>query len=407
MSHELRTPLNAILLLGQQLADNPGGSLTSKQVEFARNIHSAGTDLLTLITDILDLSKIESCIVTVEIDEVSFASVRESVQRTFHHVAESKGVLLTLEMDEDLPSTFSTDSKRLQQILKNLLSNAFKFTERGEVVMTVRRVSEGWASGHPVLGTAVPGSVVAFSVRDTGIGLPTDKQKLIFEAFHQADAGTSRKYGGTGLGLAISRELAALLGGEIRLVSAPGQGSTFTLFLPLAYAGPTREITSTAREAGSAATPVFQVTRADEPVPDDRGSVTPDDRVLLIVDDDPHYARILLGLARDKGFKGIVASRGQTALALAREYQPTAITLDVFLPDTLGWSVLSNLKLDPATRHIPVQMISIEEERQHGLAHGAFSYLVKPATTADLEAALDRLKTYVEPHTKRLLVVED
>src|SRR5438045_7378694 len=166
MSHELRTPLNAILLLGQQLADNPGGSLTSKQVEFARNIHSAGTDLLTLITDILDLSKIESGTVTVEIDEVPFASIRDSVQRTFHHVAESKGVLLKLEMDEDLPATFSTDAKRLQQILKNLLSNAFKFTERGEVVMTVRRVSEGWASGHPVLGTAVPGSVVAFSVRD-------------------------------------------------------------------------------------------------------------------------------------------------------------------------------------------------------------------------------------------------
>src|SRR5438045_2422435 len=372
MSHELRTPLNAILLLGQQLADNPGKTLTPKQVEFARNIHSAGTDLLTLITDILDLSKIESGIVTVEIDEGSFASVRESVQRTFHHVAESKGVLLTLEMDEDLPSTFSTDSKRLQQILKNLLSNAFKFTERGEVVMTVRRVPEGWASGHPVLGTAVPGSVVAFSVLDTGIGSPTDKQKLIFEALHQADAGTSRKYGGTGLGLAISRELASLLGGDIRLVSAPGQGSTFTLYLPLEYAGPARAQAPSRDPATSGPflnTPILSATRVDEVVPDDRAEITPgsNENVLLIVDDDPHYARVLLGLARDKGFKGIVANRGQAALELARQYRPTAITLDLFLPDTLGWSVLSNLKLDPATRHIPVQMISVVEDRQHGL----------------------------------------
>src|SRR5438874_429822 len=405
MSHELRTPLNSILLLAQQLAENPVGTLTGKQVDFARNIHSAGTDLLTLITDILDLSKIESGTVTVEADDVTFHAVRDSVQRTFHHVAESKGLALHVELDSALPKTLRTDAKRLQQVLKNLLSNAFKFTEHGTVTMNVQPAALGWSPDHAVLNSGGP--VVAFSVTDTGIGIAPEKQKLIFEAFHQADAGTSRKYGGTGLGLAISRELAALLGGEIRLVSAPGQGSTFTLFLPLAYAGPTREITATAREAGGAPLPVFQVTRADEPVPDDRGSVTPGDRVLLIVDDDPHYARILLGLARDKGFKGIVASRGQTALALAREYQPTAITLDVFLPDTLGWSVLSNLKLDPATRHIPVQMLSVEEERQHGLSHGAFSYLVKPATTHDIERAFDRIKSYVMPHKKRLLVVED
>jgi CheY-like chemotaxis protein/signal transduction histidine kinase len=413
MSHELRTPLNAILLLGQQLADNPSGTLTPKQVEFARNIHSAGTDLLTLITDILDLSKIESGIVTVDVAEVTFASLKDSVQRTFHHVAESKGVPLRLELDEGLPPSFSTDSKRLQQILKNLLSNAFKFTEHGEVAMTVRCVSEGWSTDHPVLDNASPMSVVAFEVRDTGIGIAPDKQRIIFEAFHQADAGTSRQYGGTGLGLAISRELAGLLGGDIRLVSAPGKGSTFTLYLPLDYAGPTRPTTSMARESAESAvllaTPVLSATRADEIVADDRAEVTPGggENVLLIVDDDPHYARILLGLARDKGFKGIVANRGQTALELAREYRPTAITLDLFLPDTLGWSVLSNLKLDPATRHIPVQMISVVEDRQHGLSHGAFSYLVKPATTGDLENALDRLKTFVQPHTKQLLVVED
>jgi CheY-like chemotaxis protein/HAMP domain-containing protein/putative methionine-R-sulfoxide reductase with GAF domain len=412
MSHELRTPLNAILLLGQQLADNPGGSLTPKQVEFARNIHSAGTDLLTLITDILDLSKIESGTVTVEVDDVPFSSIKDSVQRTFHHVAESKGVILRLDLDEDLPNTLSTDSKRLQQILKNLLSNAFKFTDHGEVSMTVRRVSEGWAPGHPVLSTATPGSVVAFTVTDTGIGIAQEKQKLIFEAFHQGDAGTSRKYGGTGLGLAISRELAGLLGGDIRLVSAPGAGSTFTLYLPLDYAGPSRGTAPTRDPSTSMPflnAPVLSVARSDEVVADDRADVVPGagDNVLLIVDDDPHYARVLLGLARDKGFKGIVANRGQAAIALAREYRPTAITLDLFLPDTLGWSVLSNLKLDPNTRHIPVQMISVVEDRQHGLSQGAFSYLVKPATTGDLESALERLKSYVKPHTKRLLVVED
>ena len=413
MSHELRTPLNSILLLAQQLADNPAGTLTGKQVDFSRNIHSAGTDLLTLITDILDLSKIESGTVTVEAEEVTFDSLRDSVQRTFHHVGESKGLALHVDMDSALPRTLRTDAKRLQQILKNLLSNAFKFTEHGGVTMTVQLAHAGWTPDHATLSRAA--GVVAFAVTDTGIGIPPEKQKLIFEAFHQADAGTSRKYGGTGLGLAISRELATLLGGEIRLVSAPDQGSTFTLYLPLAYSGPTRASTANLRTGTTTSpggtmlppTPVLQVVKTEEAIPDDRALVTPEDNVLLIVDDDPHYARILLGLARDKGFKGIVATRGQTALSLAREFQPTAITLDVFLPDTLGWSVLSNLKLDPATRHIPVQMISVEEERQHGLAHGAFSYLVKPATTADLEAALDRLKQYVEPHVKRLLIVED
>ena len=203
--------------------------------------------------------------------------------------------------------------------------------------------------------------------------------------------------------MAISRELATLLGGEIKLVSSPGQGSTFTLYVPLAYAGSGR---ATPAPAG-VISPVLVATQTEERVLDDRDDIHEDDNILLIVDDDPHYARVLLGLARDKGFKGIVASRGQMALSLARQYRPAAITLDVFLPDMLGWTVLNNLKLDPATRHIPVQMLSIEEERQHGLSHGAFSYLVKPATTGDLEHAFDRLKNYVAPHKKRLLIVED
>jgi HAMP domain-containing protein/CheY-like chemotaxis protein/putative methionine-R-sulfoxide reductase with GAF domain len=411
MSHELRTPLNSILMLGQQLSINTDRNLTPRQVEYARNIHSAGTDLFTLINDILDLSKIESGTVTVEAEELTFGSLRDSVERAFHHVAESKSLTLRVDIHNALPRTFTTDPKRLQQILKNLLSNAFKFTSQGEVSMKVQPATAGWSTDHPILGFAQ--DVIAIEVTDTGIGIAPDKQKLIFEAFQQADAGTSRKYGGTGLGLAISRELASLLGGEIRLASTPGVGSTFTLYLPLSYTGPTRAatapVTDAARRfaAAPAAMPVLAVARSEELVADDREDVGEGDTVLLIVDDDPHYARILLGLARDRGFKGIVANRGQGALSLARQYRPTAITLDVFLPDMLGWTVLNNLKLDPATRHIPVQMLSIEEERQHGLSHGAFSYLVKPTTTEDLERAFDRIRTYVMPHKKRLLVVED
>jgi CheY-like chemotaxis protein len=367
---------------------------------------------MTLINDILDLSKIESGTVTVEAEEITFKSLRDSVERTFHHLAEAKNLGFLVEIDRTLPPTFTSDPKRLQQILKNLLSNAFKFTSQGQVTMRVQQVAAGWSAEHPVL-RFVP-AAVAIEVTDTGIGIAPDKQRLIFEAFQQADAGTSRKYGGTGLGLAISRELATLLGGEIRLASAQGQGSTFTLYLPLNYTGPARAITAPASapvaqllRSTPAGLPVLAVAKSEEVVLDDRDDVGEGDTVLLIVDDDPHYARVLLGLARDKGFKGIVANRGQSALVLARQYLPTAITLDVFLPDMLGWTVLNNLKLDPATRHIPVQMLSVEEERQHGLSHGAFSYLVKPGTTEDLEHAFERIKSYVVPHKKRLLVVED
>jgi signal transduction histidine kinase/CheY-like chemotaxis protein len=414
MSHELRTPLNSILILGQQLSENAPGNLTPKQVEFARNIHSSGTDLLNLINDILDLSKIESGTVTVEVEEITFTSIRDGVARTFRHVAEAKNLAFHIDIDPSLPRTLRSDPKRLQQILKNLLSNAFKFTARGAVSITMRAVAGGWSPDHPVLRTTT--RAIAIEVADTGIGIAAEKQRLIFEAFQQADAGTGRRYGGTGLGLAISRELATLLGGEIRLTSAPGQGSAFTLYLPLAYAGPAYAMTAPARSAAVSggelsgvigALPVLAGANAEEIVADDRGEIVDGDTVLLIVDDDPHYARVLLALARDKGFKGIVANRGRMALALAREYRPTAITLDVFLPDMLGWTVLNSLKLDLETRHIPVQVLSVEEERQHGLSHGAFSYLVKPATTADLEDAFDRIKSYVTPHVKRLMIVED
>ncbi|HTB80743.1 MAG TPA: HAMP domain-containing protein [Opitutaceae bacterium] len=403
MSHELRTPLNSILILGQQLAENGGGNLSQKQVEFARNIHSSGSDLLNLITDILDLSKIESGTVTVDAEEISFISLCESIERNFRHIADAKNLPFEVELPSNLPPVITTDPKRLQQILKNLLSNAFKFTAQGRVAVKVSLATEGWTFGHPVLSRTP--QVVSFAISDTGIGIATEKQKLIFEAFQQADAGTSRKYGGTGLGLSISRELATLLGGEIRLSSVVGQGSTFTLYLPVVYSLRIADKAIAALAASSA--PVVLPTPREESIPDDRDQLQPGDQTLLIVEDDPHYARVLLGLARGKGFKGIIATRGNTALTLARQYQPTAITLDVFLPDMLGWTVLNNLKLSPATRHIPVQIISVEEERSHALAHGAFAYAVKPSTTEVLDECLDRIKKFVEPHVKRLLVVED
>jgi CheY-like chemotaxis protein/signal transduction histidine kinase/HAMP domain-containing protein len=407
MSHELRTPLNSILILGQQLADNPDGNLNSKQVEFARTIHGAGTDLLNLISDILDLSKIESGTVTVEAQEIAFTSLLDAVGRPFRHEAEARGLSFDVYTSPDLARTITTDSKRLQQVLKNLLSNAFKFTEQGGVWLKVSPATAGWSAGHPILDQAH--DVVAFEVSDSGIGIPIDKQKIIFEAFQQADASTNRKYGGTGLGLAISRELSNLLGGEIHLRSTPSMGSNFTLYLPLHYAGPSLAIRSASVSAPppQAALPVGPTERAVQPFKDDRTEIEPSDPVLLIVEDDPHYARIILELARDKGFKALIATRGIDALALAEEFRPTAVSLDVFLPDMLGWTVLSQLKQNPLTRHIPVQIITLDEDRQHGLARGAFSFVTKPTTTAGVEAALSRIKEYTAPRRKRLLVVED
>src|SRR5215469_4210700 len=410
MSHELRTPLNSILILGQQLAENADGNLSGRQVEFANTIHAAGTDLLNLISDILDLSKIESGTVTVECEELAFTHLRETIERNFRHEADARKLFFATDLDTRLGRSITTDSKRLLQVLKNLLSNAFKFTERGGVRLHVGVATGGWTADHPVL-SQVP-AVVELSVSDTGIGIPPEKQRIIFEAFQQADAGTARKYGGTGLGLAISRELAHLLGGEIRLSSIAGSGSTFTLYLPLIYVGPAYSRAAAQTAAHPQASPaVFQpavlpVTRTEE-IPDDRELIQPEDHVLLIVEDDPHYARVLLSLARDRGFKALLARTGADALSLARKYRLTAVSLDVFLPDMLGWTVLSGLKRDSETRHIPVQILTIEEERQYGLERGAFSFLTKTVTTDDLEAAFDRLKSFTDSRVRRLLIIED
>jgi signal transduction histidine kinase/DNA-binding response OmpR family regulator/HAMP domain-containing protein len=417
MSHELRTPLNNLLILANMLAENAEGNLTGKQTRFAETIYSSGTDLLALITDILDLSKIESGTIVVEPGEVHFTDLRDYVSKTFRHVADGKGLEFNIELDPELPEILTTDLRRLQQVLKNLLSNALKFTERGSVTLKMERVGAGWRPDHPVLDRA--DTVVAFSVRDTGIGIPPEKQRIVFEAFQQADGTTSRKYGGTGLGLSISREIARLLGGEIGLESEPGNGSTFTLYLPQTFVSglPSKEKPEVALGSGVNASGkmdvYFSVARTkpsalvQNEVDDDRGTIQPGDRLLLIVEDDSAFAHILLDLAHEKGFKALVAPTGDEALALARKTKPDAITLDIHLPDTEGWTVLDRLKHDSSTRHIPVHILSIEEDRRRGLSLGAFSCLNKTAGP-DLKAeAFARIKKSIENRVKKLLVVEE
>ena len=408
VSHELRTPLHSILILGEQLAENADRNLSPRQVEFASTIHSAGTDLLNLISDILDLSKIESGTVTVECEELPFANLTEIVERNFRHQAETRKLALVTEFGSKLGRFIYTDPKRLLQVLKNLLSNAFKFTEQGSVRLFIDVAKTGWTPGHPVLDHSE--TVVSFSVTDTGTGIPVEKQKLIFEAFQQADAGTARRYGGTGLGLAISRELAQLLGGEIRLQSAPGQGSTFTLFVPLNYGDPATRYLPQLRQQSAEDTgyqPVLSAAAHLEQVPDDRNSIESDDKVLLIVEDDPHYANILLDLARTHGFKGVVAMRGADALELVRTYTLAAVSLDIFLPDMLGWTILSHLKQNPVTRHIPVQIVTVDDERQHGLSRGAYAYINKSSSSEKVGEALADLRQLVQPRRRQLLVAEN
>jgi HAMP domain-containing protein/signal transduction histidine kinase/DNA-binding response OmpR family regulator len=430
MSHELRTPLNNLLILAQMLAENSESTLTAKQVKYAETIHSSGTDLLALINDILDLSKIESGKMDVEIGSTRFHELRDFCSRTFRHVADGKGLEFSLELGENLTSeTVITDAKRLQQVLKNLLSNALKFTEHGTVRLRMERAITGWSPSHPVLSRVK--SVIAFSVSDTGIGIPQDKQRIIFEAFQQADGTTSRRYGGTGLGLSISRELTRLLGGEIRLQSTPAVGSTFTLYLPQTYVAlvstgkpETRRIPSEGPwpaavpsdgagaqevEAGDFILPAPSSSPTavvhDIEVDDDRNLVQPGDAVLLIIEDDVTFARILVDLAHDRGIRALVALRGATALPLAREFRPGAITLDITLPDMAGWTILDRLKHDPATRHIPVHVITGDENRRRGLALGAMTYLEKSVTKDNLNAAFDTIHLSLGRRSKKLLMV--
>jgi CheY-like chemotaxis protein/signal transduction histidine kinase/HAMP domain-containing protein len=457
MSHELRTPLNSLLILAKLLADNKGGNLNEKQVEYAQTIFSSGTDLLNLINDVLDLSKVEAGKLDVHPTEVPIAEITDFVDRAFRPIAEQKGLSFKIDALPDVPPAIVTDGHRLQQVLKNLLSNAFKFTQDGGVTLTIRRAEKGRRFATRSLDSAP--EVIAFAVNDTGIGIPKDKQQLIFEAFQQADGSTSRKFGGTGLGLSISREITRLLGGEIRVESAPGKGSTFTLFLPATYtdtgpgplprgrnlapespresprergrvSGPSGgETPPRYREARAEAAPrresnpgvaVMDPPRAEAteedsdtspqlaaPISDDRAEIEPGDRSLLIVENDPNFARVLLNMAREKDFKGIIALDGESAIDLAHAYHPDAITLDIDLPGLDGWAVLDRLKHHPDTRHIPVHVISGIAKRQRGLKAGAIAYLEKPVSKEALDDAFGRIQTFLEERVRRLLVVED
>ncbi len=449
MSHELRTPLNSLLILSDQLCKNPEGNLKQKQIDFAKTIHSSGNDLLMLINDILDLSKIESGTVMVDLTDLSLRDLHQYVERSFRHVAENKTLDFMIRIDENLPRTMLTDAKRLQQIIKNLLSNAFKFTQRGQVTLAIEPAHGGWGADNDDLNRAA--SVLAFSVTDTGIGISPDKQQIIFEAFQQADGSMSRKYGGTGLGLAISRELSRLLGGEIRLTSTPGRGSTFVLYLPQSYTPPrirkaiepgvatyTNGVTADGSLAVANTTRDFEEVRlangngssthyaemvgsngegaslsanvAPElvnEIGDDRERIRAGDRVLLIIENDLSFARFLLESAREKGFKGIVTSMGAAALTLAAEHLPAAITLDIHLPDIDGWRVLARLKNDLSTRHIPVCVISTDESKPRALSSGALGFLGKPLQSKDaLDIFLAKLGEHLAVGRKRLMLIE-
>ena len=409
MSHELRTPLNSLLILAKLLADNIEGNLSEKQIEYSRTIYSAGNDLLSLINDILDLAKIESGTMSIDMDQMRLTDLREQVERTFRQVAVDKRLNFAIELDSELPQTIYTDAKRLQQILKNLLANAFKFTEKGEVSLNIFVAKQGWSSDHEKLNRA--DRVIAFAVRDTGIGIAPEKQKIIFEAFQQADGTTSRKFGGTGLGLSISREITRLFGGEIKLASRPGEGSTFTLYLPQPLSG-AGEMGRTGDGVKSSphhptTPPPHHTPLISTPVIDDRNNIQPGDRTLLIVEDDTKFARILLDMVRQNEFKGIVAHSGNTGLALAQEYQPSAIILDIRLPGMDGWAVLDRLKHDANTRHIPVHVMTVEEGKQRSLQQGAIAYLQKPISSETLHQAINKIKVFVERRVKNLLVVED
>jgi CheY-like chemotaxis protein/CHASE3 domain sensor protein len=414
MSHELRTPLNSLLILSKLLSDNPSGNLTEKQVQYAQTISSSGNDLLELINEILDLSKIESGSVEIDATQVEFSELRDFVEQTFRHVAESKQLDFDIEVDPALPDTLATDLRRTEQVLKNLLANAFKFTERGSVILSIRPVTIGWDRAVESLNKAE--KVIAFAVTDTGIGIPEDKHHIIFDAFQQAETGTARRFGGTGLGLSISREIAHLLGGSLQVSSAPNQGSTFTLYLPSVYVA--ENIAASPRRTAAPApdpvpppppeaAPVETVLAESGGLADDRASLASGDTVLLVIEDDLNFARILMDFAREKRFKVVVTRTAAQGLAWARRLAPAAITLDLHLPDNDGWTVLDQLKHDPATRHIPIHVMSVDEERERSLRLGAVSYFQKPVTREVLDRALSQTVEFINRPLKNLLIIED
>lgn len=392
MSHELRTPLNSSLIMAKLLADNPEGNLNAEQVEFAETIYGAGNDLLSLINDILDLSKVEAGRLELRPEPVNVRAILKNLARIFEPIAKNRGLDLSLEAVANSPEQLETDPQRLEQILKNLLSNALKFTEQGSVAVKVNAAAGG----------------IAFEVRDTGIGIDADKHEIIFEAFRQADGTTNRKYGGTGLGLSISRELARLLGGEISLESAPGEGSVFTLTLPLKYVPVQRPEPLPAL----ASRPVSRAPRPSQNRPEAAPATEPGpregaERTLLIIEDDHKFADILVKLSKERGFKCCVAYTADAGCAAAMEQLPDAILLDINLPDHSGLSVLDRLKHSARTRHIPIHVVSAEDESQAAFEMGAIGYLRKPATTEVLRDALVKIEDKIAQKIRRVLVVED
>jgi len=396
MSHELRTPLNSLLILSKDLSENKKKNLDNIQIESAEIIYKSGHDLLVLINEVLDLSKIEAGKMSVNIESVSLKNISDGLIREFKHHAEQKELKLTCTLDKKLPEFIRTDSQRLNQILKNLLSNAIKFTEKGNVSINIKRNTE---------------NTVIFCITDTGIGIQEDKQMAIFEAFQQADGGISRKHGGTGLGLSISRELAKLLGAEIKLSSQLNEGSTFSLIIPLEI-HPEQEplITNTVKE------PVLYKPRYENglkylnypSIEDDRDTITTDDKVvILIIEDDLKFASILLEQANKKGFKCLSAATGEDGLLLAAKYKPQAIILDMGLPGINGHEVLLELKANPSIRHIPVHIISANERSLEPIKEGAVEYLTKPVNKKDLEEAFSKIEKFVSRKIKNLLIIED
>ncbi len=420
MSHELRTPLNSILLLSKLLSDNKDHNLTGKQVEFAQTIQGSGSDLLNLINEILDLSKVESGKMKLHLEDVSLQDIADTMKQNFKSVARENKLNLNIDVAQDLPTQISTDQQRLDQVVKNLLSNAFKFTDKGSVTLNIGRPEKGVDFSKNGLD---PEKTVAFSISDTGIGIAEENRKVIFEAFQQADGTISRNYGGTGLGLSISRELAKFLDGELHLESKEGKGSTFTLYIPETLDGVQKA--ESRREKGEEGTRrlktgneerlisnkklergKFQVSNK-EFIPDDRKEVSAKDKSILIIEDDSKFARILRDLSREKGFKVLVAENGETGLHFADYYRPCAIILDVGLPGMDGWAVMSGLKKNPKTRHIPVHFISALDKSHDAMKMGAIGYLTKPVSMEKVEQAYEKIEHMISSPIKKLLVVED
>ena len=437
MSHELRTPLNSLLLLSERLSSNLDENLSMEEVKCSETIHESGLELLNLINDILDLSKIESGTISPEYGELSLMDLSDNIKRTFDHMAKDKGLAFVVKMEPDLPSMIVTDAKRLQQVIKNLLSNAFKFTEKGDIILHMGMATSGWSRNHEILNRAA--KVLAISVTDTGIGIAKDKQRIIFEAFQQADGSTSREYGGTGLGLAISREIMDMLFGEIHLDSEVSKGSTFTLYLPLGIQfadkvsfvdQPSTQpieleysiIHPPIQEVRKESKPVLEMLISDyEPyvkplipidqyaaeIKDDRKNIQPGDIVYLVVEDDLTFAQILIDILRKKGIKVVFTTQGTKVLEFARHYKPLAITLDIGLQDGNGVTVINQLKNDLEVRHIPICLITVQDESIALLQQGAFTYLCKPITQEELENVTDRIKQFVENPIRSLLIISN